>query len=400
MNDYELERRINRTLACPLLTPELVVGACDELSSRIRSGCFDEVIRQMGLETVITKKKTEEAARILSRSFLLDKLTTELGPDLFNPKRYPLGVLLHIGAGNMDGLSAYSVVEGLLAGNINLLKLPGEERGISRLLLRELVRIEPELRDYVYIYDIPSANKRELKKLADLSDAVVVWGGDEAVRAVRQLAEPSVKLIEWGHKISFAYVTEAGMREDELAGLACHMVETGQLLCSSCQGIYLDTEDQEEAQAFCERFLGLLRQAAAAKRREAGETAKNTLRAYSAWLESACYTENDIYRSGGVSVILSGNPEPEASLFHGNCWVKLLPRERIIETLRKKKGYLQTVGLLCADEEREALSGLFGRAGAVRIRGGADMSETFKGEAHDGEYPLRRYSKIVCQRRF
>lgn len=396
MYDYELERRINRTLAGPPLTPELVVGACDELSARIRFGYFDEVIRQMGLESVITKKKADDAARLLCRDVLLEKLTAELGTDLFNPRRYPLGVLLHIGAGNMDGLSAYSVVEGLLAGNINLLKLPGEERGISRLLLRELVRIEPALRDYIYVYDLPSARQKELKRLADLADAVVVWGGDEAVRAVRQLVEPSVKLIEWGHKISFAYVTEAGMDEEQLAGLARHMVETGQLLCSSCQGIYLDTEDRELGREFCGRFLELLKRAAAGAERKAGETAKNTLRAYSAWLESACYTEDDIYRSGGVSVMLSENPVPEISLLHGNCWVKLLPRTRLIETLRKKKGYLQTVGLLCADTEREELSRLLCRAGAVRIRGAADMSETFKGEAHDGEYPLRRYSKIVC----
>ena len=51
-----------------------------------------------------------------------------------------------------------------------------------------------------------------MKRLAGLADGVVVWGGDGAVRGVRELAGPSVKLIEWGHKISFAYVTLKGVR--------------------------------------------------------------------------------------------------------------------------------------------------------------------------------------------
>ena len=62
-------------------------------------------------------------------------------------RRYPLGVLLHVGAGNMEGLPAYSAVEGLLAGNINLLKLPENDNGISSFLLRRLAAIEPRLRD-------------------------------------------------------------------------------------------------------------------------------------------------------------------------------------------------------------------------------------------------------------
>lgn len=36
----------------------------------------------------------------------------------------PLGVLFHIAAGNAEALPAYSVAEGLLMGNVNLLKLP------------------------------------------------------------------------------------------------------------------------------------------------------------------------------------------------------------------------------------------------------------------------------------
>ena len=59
------------------------------------------------------------------------------------------------------------------------------------------------------------------------------------------------------------------------------------------------------------------------------------------------------------------------------------------------KGYLQTVGLICPDSEREQLSSLLARAGVVRITEAGEMSRTLPGEAHDGTYPLREYSRIV-----
>lgn len=387
MNDHEMEERINQTLAKPLLEPELVICACQKLSQRLLSGDYDTPIQRAGLEA---------AALMLSREVLERKMKTELGLDVGNPNRYPLGVLFHIGAGNLDGLSAFSVVEGLLAGNINILKLPEAERGISRQLLRELVGIEPALKEYIYVFDVPSADIKMMKRLADMADAVVLWGGDEAVSAVRRLADPTTALIEWGHKISFAYVTEAGMTDEPLTGLALHMLETRQLLCSSCQGIYLDTDKEALIEGFCSRFLPLLEQAAEQTGGfDIGITAQNTLRVYHARLEAACFSQDKVYRGRRVSIISSQDPGLTASMMFGNCWVKSLPKDRILSVLRKKKGYLQTVGLLCSEEERPELSRLLLRAGAVKIRSGRDMSQSFCGEAHDGEYPLRRYSKIV-----
>ena len=55
--------------------------------------------------------------------------------NLIEEKKVPLGVIMHIGAGNALGLAAFSVMEGLLTGNINILKLPEYEGGISLKIL-------------------------------------------------------------------------------------------------------------------------------------------------------------------------------------------------------------------------------------------------------------------------
>ena len=79
----------------------------------------------------------------------------------------------------------------------------------------------------------------------------------------------------------------------------------------------------------------------------------------------------------------------------GNVLVKALPREEILPVLRRAKPYLQTVGLGCPAQEREALIECFVRAGVTRITHPGSMSESLPGEAHDGSYPLRRYLRIV-----
>ena len=393
-----------RTMAGPPLESGVVVEACGELARRVERGDYDRLLAPLLTGLAMDPGQLQAAVGLFRRESLLYKLETELGPDLgplrrpgrapIRRARYPLGTLLHIAAGNVDGLPAYSVVEGLLAGNINILKLPSMDHGASILLLAELARLEPRLKDFIYVFDVPSTDLESLTAFARAADGIVVWGGDEAVRAARQLAEPDTRIIPWGHKLSFAYAT-ADASEGDLRALARHICLTRQLLCSSCQGIFLDTEDMGAVQALGERFFALLREEnRACPPADVGLRAKAALHLCGEELE-AHRTGRRILRGGGVSVTVCPDSELELSLLAGNCWVKPLPRGRLIRTLKPRKGRLQTAGLLCALEERAALGGLLARAGVVRVTEAGEMSRTIPGEAHDGEYPLRRYSRIV-----
>ena len=267
-----LEEQLNRTLAEQSLSPETVIAAIDRLGRRLDRGEFDSLLSQVEL----ADRYLAQIRPHLTREALEYKLKVELGTDTapfvtrppeglppITVRPAPLGVLLHIAAGNVDGLPAYSVVEGLLTGNINILKLPQADNGLSVEILRQLIREEPALADFIYAFDTPSEDVDALLRMAQLSDGVVVWGGDGAVSAVRRFAPVGAKLIEWGHRLSFAYLSGEQKRKRDWPALARHIVETRQLLCSSCQVIYLDTERQEDVHAFCRDFLPLLEQAAA-----------------------------------------------------------------------------------------------------------------------------------------
>ena len=392
-------------------TPEKVISACEKLLTRVLNGEFDHIVLPLLSQFDISRARFEQMAQLFSRESLTYKCKIELSDiptegdtvglshialgGTAHRKRYPLGILMHIAAGNVDGLPAYSVVEGLLAGNINILKLPSGDSGLSVLLLSELIKAEPSLAEYIYVFDVPSTETETLKILADLSDAVVVWGGDAAVAAARSMASVNTRIIAWGHKLSFAYATPDAA-DEELEGLAKHICETDQVLCSSCQGIFVDTEDKTVQDAFAERFFHILRRVSNETIPvDFGMKSKNAIHIYNERLE-AHETGHQIFAADGVSVICTDDADLELSYMFRNLWVKRLPRYRLVSALKPHKDHLQTAALLCPDgTRREELAKLLALSGVVRITHAHEMSRMLSGEAHDGTYPLRQYSRVV-----
>jgi len=380
-----------------------VVEACDILIQKVKSGIYNDLILPLLEEFDIPYDYFLSNLPMFEKASLLKKVEIELGKDYdeisdlgdFNQKRrYPLGILFHIAAGNVDVLPAYSVIEGLLAGNINILKLPSGDRGVSVKLLSELIKIEPKIKSYVYVFDVPSTETETLKLFADIADAIVVWGGDTAIKAARSMASVTTKIIEWGHKLSFAYAT-LDVSDDDLKGLAHHMAMTDQILCSSAQGIFIDTDSREELDKFAERFFKIFVEVNKShKPVPFGMKSKNALQLYYEELETK-NSKKKIWKQDGISVTTSDDMDLELSMMFRSIWIKMLPKERIIKQLKPYKNHLQTVGLLTTKEKFEELKDLLIKTGLTRITKGEDMSRIIVGESHDGMYPLRLYSRIV-----
>ena len=114
-----LEARIIRTRCAPELSPETVVEAIAALGERLARGELDDLIARYA--PAGAGESLELARTLLSRQALEEKLRVELGWELSGGAQRPfggvlvrpLGTLLHVGAGNVDGLPAFSAVEGL-----------------------------------------------------------------------------------------------------------------------------------------------------------------------------------------------------------------------------------------------------------------------------------------------
>ena len=235
-----LEASVTRTLSRARPLAQLVLNACGQLRQRIDPERYVSMLVEAGATKAAVHRQIAEAIAMLDPQYLIRRMERELGMHPFEMTPYsqmdrqeavleqwqPLGELLHIAAGNVEALPAFTVVEGLLTGNINIVKLPGGEDGASVLLLEELIRLAPELAEYIYVFDYSSEETDLIERMANVSDAVVVWGSDAAVTAVRRMATPHTRIIEWGQKLSFAYVTKLGMEQTQVDALAKHICTT------------------------------------------------------------------------------------------------------------------------------------------------------------------------------
>lgn len=403
----ELGQRLLKTRETAELLAKSVIAACDALSRRLDEASTLPALVSLGMTAAKAREELKLARVMLSRGYIERRMKIELGAlpnENFVPygstrsvrqQWQPLGVLLHIAASNADALPAFSVIEGLLTGNVNILKLPGSGDALSVMILKELAKIEPAIAEYVYAFDIASEDTETIKKLTSLVDAVVVWGGDAAVSAVRRLVQPNMRIIEWGHKLSFAYVS-GNVSDEALKGVAYNICDTDQMLCSSCQGIFIDSDSFDDAAAFAERFVTLLDEQAKAMqgRENPYMNAQKTLELYTEELESS-KTQKRVFRTGRCGVIAYNDSELAASYMFRSCWVKPLPQARLFAELIKYKNYLQTAALICEENRRAGLERLLIKAGIVRITEGQGMSKGYCGMPHDGEFSLHRYMRIV-----
>lgn len=378
-----------------------VIEACDKLYQRVINHEFDDIALPLLKALNMPYSSLERYAKVFSKEGLLKKIDVELGDlkngvlslDENNSRYYePLGILFHIAAGNVDLLPAYSVVEGLLVGNINILKLPTGDNGLSILLLKELIKEAPTLKDYIYVFDVPSTEVDTIKQLSNLADATIVWGGDEAQRAARSFVDIHSSIISWGHKISFSYV-DNNVTDEEIEALCTSICLSNQLFCSSSQGIYMNTDDLEELHNLAKRVLPIF-----AKVSKSMNTlpltmkAKNSLLLYNDELEGNL---NNIYKDSGVSIVVKEDNKLELSYLFQNIWIKALKKEDIVNVLKENKNLLQTVSINKNLNDKEDIIRLLAKAGAVRITALGDNSRMLAGESHDGEYVLRRYIRIV-----
>lgn len=378
-----------------------VIDACDKLYQRVINHEFDNIALPLLKALNMPYSSLERYAKVFSKEGLLKKIDIELGDlkngvlslDKNNNRYYePLGILFHIAAGNVDLLPAYSVVEGLLVGNINILKLPTGDNGLSILLLKELIKEAPVLKDYIYVFDVPSTEVETIKQLSNLADATIVWGGDEAQRAARSFVDIHSSIISWGHKISFSYV-DNNVTDEEIEALCTSICLSNQLFCSSSQGIYMNTDDMGELHKLAKRVLPIF-----AKVSKSMNTlpltmkAKNSLMLYNDELEGNL---NNIYRDSGVSIVVKEDNKLELSYLFQNIWIKALKKEDIVNVLKPNKNLLQTVSINKNIKDKEDIVSLLAKAGAVRITALGDNSRMLAGESHDGEYALRRYIRIV-----
>ncbi|MGF1429525.1 acyl-CoA reductase [Kitasatospora sp. LaBMicrA B282] len=414
-----LDETVQRVLAQPRLSPLTVLGACDRLAAALgdpesrQVKVLTEELVHDGIPAAEIERTLHDLAEALGREALETKLIRELGG--IDPARLarfdfrreifegwlPVGLLVHIAPGNAPAAGALSVLEGLLAGNVNAAKTSGSGR-FTQLLLNELADLDPTgaIAARTIALAFSSARTEWLAQLLAPADAVAAWGGEEALAGVTALLPAGARLVDWGPKLSFAYLTDHAWDDAAaLRGIAADICRLDQQACASPQLVYLDTEDPEQVFAFAERFATVLAEATAElgpRERDLLESAEISNTVVVAGLEEHLgLTRVHAAPDGSWHVLADLRSALRASPLHRTVWVKPLPRTRILEVLRPMRRYLQTVGIGADRADTAALADLVLAAGAQRVTVPGQMLGSYDGEPHDGVYALQRYSRRV-----
>ncbi|WP_260610531.1 acyl-CoA reductase, partial [Streptomyces sp. WAC06614] len=402
-----------------VLEPETVLAACDALATALRDAEHPVRARLAAhLPEDAGPQVLSELGHHLGRRELTRKLRRELGSaapgrlERADPRETvyeawaPVGLVAHVAPGNAATVAPLSIVEGLLAGNVNILKTSGSDTLFTQHLMAELAALDPTgaVAARVMVLRFPSSRQDWLQLMCAPADAVAVWGGEGAVEGVAAHVPAGCRLVEWGHRISFAYLTRDAWADGAaLDALADDVCRYEQQACASPQVVYLDTEDEAEVFAFAERFAAVLAKRPAAaplpggQQPDPAEEAELTTTELVARLEEHLGLTRVFAAADGSWRVMADTRSPlTASPLHRSVWVKPLPRARLIGTLRPMRRYLQTAGIAGSRTDIAELSRTVLAAGATRVTPVGAMLDSYAGEPHDGVYALQRYSRRVA----
>lgn len=393
-------------------TPDIrrVISSLDKLGKYIVSeeSFLLEELMELGFSKEEALQIKQESIYVLSAEELFKKIKRELKGFPFEINRLstredefegwmPVGVLGHVTSSNDAMLPFFSSVEGILTGNINIIKTASGAHKVAMKLVEKLCEIDESLCPYFYVFPLSSKDKNLLTVMFSLCNTVAVWGSDNAVKGVRSLAPSGVDIVEWGNRISFAYFTKAGTTKEKLRGLAEDVCVNDQQACSAPQLVYYETDSKDELIDFAKSLMEELQTVSDTyplHPMSQAEQAELTAQTRMCYLEEVM-NDAKLFEGKGCRVFVKFDSELCASPLYRTVIVKAINRADIIEMLRPFRSYLQSVGLSCGKEEIVPLSRLLLAGGVNRITEPGLMMSGYTGEPHDGVYAMTRYLKRI-----
>ena len=348
----------------------------------------------------------------MARDWSGDRLLALLEAELFDPdalerfvrapggrlvRAFPPALSLHIGAGTVPGVTTTSLIRALLVGSAAVVKPGRGDRALTELFWRLLGDEAPDLAAMAAVgYWEGGVERAHEDALLGEADAVVVYGGDETVRSVRERLPVTTRLIAYHHRLSVALVGRTALEPDALAATADQAARADALFehrgCVSPHAIFV--EGVSGALAFAAALGDALARTAVAlpavPLSPAEGSAVQQLRG-SAELRAAAGQPVALHGApdGSWTVLLEPAAAIEPCLGRTVRVHPVASLGEVPERLAPVGRHLQTVGVAGVEGRRlDALAGALGEVGALRICPLADVAFPPPWWHHDGQGPL------------
>ncbi|HEY8692422.1 MAG TPA: acyl-CoA reductase, partial [Chloroflexota bacterium] len=312
-------------------------------------------------------------------------------------RAYGPALAVHVWSGNVPGLPAQSLVNALLVKAACLGKVASEEPLFATLLAESIAEVDERLAECLAVVWWPGGDEELERTAFARAEAVIAYGGERAMAAIRERVPRGTRFVEYGHKLSFGAIgREALTREavEETADRAAYDVaKYDQQGCLSPHLFYVERGAPIAPREFAEHLgQALARYEAAVPRgrvtlEEAGSAASLRQR-------------YELRQAGGEAVALLHDNGPWAVLydedasFQPSCLnrtVFVKPVDDLAgvpELAAPVKRYLQTCGVAANPERRHELAGQLGRLGLDRVCPLGRMADVSPEWHHDGRFNL------------
>jgi phenylacetate-CoA ligase len=395
---HTLYADLPQRLSMPLRA-ETVISAAIRFAEQLRDGST----------LALDAEQCQALINFCQADALRHKLARELGDQPTSLRRIDyrqprfeswraLGLVVHITPGNAPLLAFCAVLEGLLAGNVNWLRPSSSDRGLTARLLQALVQCDAsgQLAGYIAVLPVTTAHIGQLCKKAN---GVAAWGGESALRAIRQQLPPGCRWIDWGHRISFVYMTPEAASAQALDAVVDEVCRLDQQACSSPQWLLVDSDDPAALRDIAEKVAEAFERRAGQwpalqpTLQEASQITTQTQMTHLA--QSFAGQMGHVWSGSGWRVIWAHNRQLSPSPLFRSLLLFPVPRARISETLLNWRNVLQSCALVCEDSQISELMQTLIYAGVTRLAPVNAIHDGYEGEPHDGVYALQRLSRRV-----
>jgi len=307
-------------------------------------------------------------------------------------RAYGPALAVHVWSGNVPGLPAQSLVNAMLVKAACLGKVASEEPLFATLLAESIAEVDGRLAECLAVVWWPGGDEELERTAFARAEAVIAYGGERAMAAIRQRVPSTARFVEYGHKLSFGVIGREVLTEETANRAAYDVAKYDQQGCLSPHLLYVERGGPASPREFAE-VLGqkLARSEAIVPRgrltlEEAASSASLRQR-YE--LRQASGEPVALIHDGPWAVLYDEDPTFQPSCLNRTVFVKPIDDlASISELVAPVKRYLQTCGVAASAERTQALAGQLGRLGLDRVCPLGRMADVSPEWHHDGRFNL------------
>ena len=308
-------------------------------------------------------------------------------------------LLGHITAGNIPNPALMSMVLGLLTRSAQFVKCASGDSFLPRLFAHSLYHADPKLGSCLEVAEWQGGRTKLEDALYSELDCLTVTGSDEALAAVRAGVPAKVRLVGYGHRVSFGFVTREVLRQEDIARVitaaADDIIAWDQNGCLSPHVIYVEERGAVESDKFAELLaVELAKRETSEPRGKIPVEAAAAIASRRAIYETIAVHRADakIWQSAGSTawtVVFEHDTRFQFSCLNRFIYVKPVPDvAAVFQGVDGVRGKVSTVGLVAPPGMSKELALQFARWGATRICPLGQMQNPPLTWRHDGRPAL------------